>query len=94
MTIYIDENYKCHSSDDGTMREIDEPFFDGKCPEFIEGYRYVPNGETWTRHDGKEFRGVMIAPLTDYNTLRTAQLEYELADADTAIAEMRGETWT
>ena len=38
MTIYIDSDYKCHISDDGTMREFDVPFFDGKCAEFIAGY--------------------------------------------------------
>ena len=52
MTIYIDSDYKCHLSDDGTRRAFDVPFFDVKCAEFVEGYRYVPSGETWTRADG------------------------------------------
>ena len=78
MTIHIDSDCKCHVSDDGTMREFDVPFFDGKCDTFIEGYRYVPADEVWTRSDGTEFAGEMFAPWKDYFSLYIAQLEYEL----------------
>ena len=88
MKIYIDSEYKCHVSDDGTMREFDVPFFEGKCDAFIEGYRYVPDGETWEREDGEMFRGEMIAPWKNYTELYIAQLEYDLADADDALAEL------
>ena len=88
MTIYIDPDYKCHVSNDGTMREFDVPFFDSKCPEFIEGYRYVPSGETWEREDGIEFKGEMISPWKPYIELYIAQLEYDLADADSALNEL------
>lgn len=84
--VYIDNDNKCHVTNDGTMREFDVPFFDGKCDEFIEGYRYVPEGETWTRADGEVFRGEMIAPWKNYTKLYIAQLEYDLADADAALA--------
>lgn len=93
MTIYIDNDYKCHITNDGTMREFDVPFFEGKCQTYIEGYRYVPDGETWTRSDGEMFKGEMIAPCKPYAELYKAQLEYELAqlkaeldDADAALA--------
>ena len=46
MTIYIDSEYKCHVTGDDTRRAFDVPFFDGKCAEFVEGYRYVPAGES------------------------------------------------
>lgn len=95
MKIYIDSDYKCHVSNDGTMREFDVPFFDGKCQTFIEGYRYVPKDETWERADGEVFRGEMIAPWKNYAELERAQLEYELAqlkaeldDADAALNEL------
>ena len=88
MKIYIDSEYKCHVSNDGTMREFDVPFFDGKCQTFIEGYRYIPDGETWERADGEVFRGEMIAPWKNYAELYIAQLEYELADADAALNEL------
>lgn len=88
MKIYVDSDYKCHVSNDGTMREFDAPFFDGKCDAFIEGYRYVPAGETWEREDGVEFKGEMISPWRNYAELYIAQLEYDLADADAALNEL------
>lgn len=77
MTIYVDNDYKCYVSDDGTRRAFDVPFFDGKCTEFIEGYRYVPEGEEWTREDGEVFTGEMISPWKDYALLEAAQASYE-----------------
>lgn len=62
MTIYIDPEFKCHVSDDDTMTAIDTEFFNGKCQEFIEGYRFVPEGMTWLRDDGTLFEGEMICP--------------------------------
>ena len=88
MTIYIDSDYKCHLSNDGTRRAFDMPFFDGKCTEFIEGYRYVPSGETWTRADGEVFAGEMIAPWRDYDQLCKVQLEYEVAQYEAALSEI------
>ena len=84
MKIYIDNEYKCHVSNDGNMREFDLPFFDGKCAEFIEGYRYVPSGDTWTRADGEVFRGEMIAPWRDYAILAELQALYEEEQAKQA----------
>ena len=81
MTIYIDNDYKCHVSDDGTRRAFDVPIFDGKCTEFIEGYRYVPSGETWTRADGEVFTGEMIAPLRGYNELAAIQTAVDRTQA-------------
>lgn len=76
-TIYIDTDFKCHVTDDGTMTAVETDFFYGKCDAFIEGYRFVPEGETWTREDGAEFRGEMISPWKDYAELDNAQREYE-----------------
>ena len=86
MLIYIDSDYKCHASNDGTMREFDVLFFDGKCKEFIEGYRYVPLGERWVKPNGEFFRGEMISPWKDYNELEKAQMEYELQQYETALS--------
>lgn len=88
MKIYIDIDYKCHVSNDGTMREFDVSFFDGKCPAFVEGYRYIPADEIWEREDGEAFKGEMIVPWKAYTELYISQLEYELADADNALAEL------
>lgn len=76
-TIYIDSDFKCHITNDGTMKEIQTDFFDGKCDSFIEGYRFVPSGESWTRADGVVFHGEMISPWKDYSELYNAQREYE-----------------
>lgn len=76
-TIYIDSDFKCHDSNDGTMTAVETDFFDGKCTAFIEGYRFVPAGETWTREDGTTFTGEMVAPWKPYNELDAAQREYE-----------------
>ena len=40
-TIYIDSDFKCHAADDGTMRAVETDFFDGKCDEMLEGYRFI-----------------------------------------------------
>ena len=77
MTIYIDADCKCHVENDGTMTEVQTDFFDGKCKAFIEGYRFVPDGQTWTREDGTVFQGEMIVPWKPYSELDAAQREYE-----------------
>lgn len=92
-TIYIDSDFKCRPVSDGTMTAVETDFFDGKCDTFIEGYRFIPAGETWVRSDGVEFRGEMIAPWKDYRELDEAQRAYErelLADAETALAILLG----
>ena len=77
MTIYLDNDYKCHVNNDGTMREVETDFFNGKCPEFIEGYRFVPSGETWEREDREVFYGEMVAPWKPYGQLAACQSVYE-----------------
>ena len=67
----------CHTSNDGSMREFDVPAFDGKCSAYIEGYRYVPARETWTRDDGEVFTGEMISPAVDSRILEAYQKQYE-----------------
>lgn len=89
-TIYIDSNFKCHVSNDGTMTAIEIDVFDGKCDMFVEGYRFVPKDGSWTRSDGIVFRGEMITPWKDYKELDDAQREYErqqLEEYKSIIAE-------
>lgn len=76
-TIYIDSDFKCHVTNDGTMRSVETDYFDRKCDTLIEGYRFVPAGESWTRNDGAVFFGEMICPWKDYAELDKAQREYE-----------------
>ena len=77
MIIYLDSDFRCHLKNDGTMRAIETNNFDGKCKVFIEGYRFVPSGESWTRSDGKVFYGEMVAPAVNNISLVGAQAQYE-----------------
>jgi hypothetical protein len=90
MKVYIDKDFRIHLSNKDDYREIETDFFDGRCKEYIEGYRYVPEGESWTRADGVVFAGRMISPWKSYGELATAQAAYERgqAEADETIAAM------
>ena len=82
--IYLDANFLCHISDTGGLTAGETTAFDGKCRQYIEGYRFVPAGESWTREDGAVFHGEMVAPWRDYAILAELQAAYEEAMAKTA----------
>lgn len=94
MTIYIDSDYKCYASVADGRRAVETNFFDGKCPEWIESFRFVPGGETWTRDDGEAFTN-MAAPWKDlgeayvaqaaYATAQNAQYEAALSEIEVAL---------
>lgn len=75
MTIYIDNDYKCYVSAADGRRAIETDDFNGKCDEWIESFRFVPAGETWTREDGEVFTN-MIAPWKDLSEAYAAQAAY------------------
>lgn len=77
MTIYIDTDYKCHTTPGAGLTAVETDAFTGKCPSYIEGYRFVPDGSTWTRSDGAIFQGEMMAPWKPWEELDAAQREYE-----------------
>lgn len=95
MTIYIDSDYKCYVSAAEGRRAIETNEFDGKCPEWIESFRFVPVGETWTREGGEVFIGEMLAPWKDlseayaaqaaYVTAQNTQYEAALSEIETAL---------
>lgn len=87
MTIYIDNDYKCHTSPGDGFTSVETDAFDGKCRQFIEGYRFVPAGESWTREDGQVFHGEMIAPWRYSSILEELQALYE-EEQNKATAEM------
>lgn len=89
-TIYLDSDFKCHITNDGTMTAVETDFFGGKCDTFIEGYRFVPSGKSWTRSDGVVFHGEMITPWKDYSLLVAAQAQYEADQAELAAAYQEG----
>lgn len=77
MTIYIDADCKCHTCPVDDLTRVETDAFDGKCKQFIEGYRFVPAGETWTIEDGQVFHGEMVAPWRNYELLVELQAVYE-----------------
>lgn len=90
MTFYYDSDYRLHTTKADNMKPVELSNFDGKCDEYIEGFRYVPEGATWVREDGKKFRGPMCVPWKPYSELDNAQREYErqlLAEYEAALAE-------
>ena len=86
MKIYLDADFRCHLSGGVGMTEVDAELFDGKCPEYIEGYRLVPSGVGWVREDGIVFHGEMIAPWKPWEDLDAAQRAYERQRLEAANA--------
>lgn len=84
MTIYIDNDYRCHVSPGEGLTAVETDAFDGRCRQYIEGYRFVPAGQTWIREDGQEFAGEMVAPWRDYGLLLELQALYEEEQAKQA----------
>lgn len=93
MIIYLDSEFICHLSNDGTMREVQTDVFDGKADEYIKGYRFVPEGETWVRSDGVEFHGVMVAPAIDYMQIMTNVATSYLDDDQAETVTVLFESW-
>lgn len=93
MTIYIDNDCKCHvSNPDGIYTAIEAPEqFKDKCAAYIEGFRVRPDGYTYTREDAKLFGpdGESVSPWRDLALLDEFQAQYEaqLAAAAAAYAE-------
>lgn len=90
MTIYLDKNFKCYTKENSlTVQSVETDYFDGKCDAFIEGYRFVPAGQNWTRDDGVVFTGEMVAPFKDSRLLETVQNMYEQVQAGQEAQDSR-----
>lgn len=66
-TIYVDSDFKCHVTNDGTMTPIETDYFENKCDAYIEGY---------CCEDGKFY------PWKDHDELETAQEEQNVANIE------------
>ena len=95
MTIFIDNDYKCHTSPADGLTAVETDAFNGKCRQYIEGYRFVPAGQSWTREDGQVFHGEMVAPWRDYAILSESQeaAQEEQAKATEEIAAIVEEVY-
>lgn len=88
MTIYIDSDFKCHSANADGLTAVETAFFDGKAPEFVGGYRYVPAGSVWVRDDGAEFPGEMVSPWKPWEELDAVQREYEREQYNSLLTQL------
>ena len=93
MTIYLDSEYRCHLTNDGTRRPVETDAFNGKCAAYIEGYRYIPDGESWTRSDGAVFNGLMVAPAKAYDRIMVDVAIGYLDDDEAESVTMLFEDW-
>ena len=76
-TIYLDLNFLCYLENAQGRTAVQTDVFDGCCDSLIEGYRYIPAGESWTNGDGTVFHGEMLSPAVSYESIRPKQEQYE-----------------
>jgi hypothetical protein len=88
MKIYIDSDCKCHAAPADGLTAVDTDFFGGKAPRYIDGYRFVPAGESWTREDGAVFAGEMVSPWKPWEELDAVQREYEREQYNSLLAQL------
>lgn len=95
MKIYIDTNdgFKCYPTDTGGLLEYEEPFFNGKCSEFIKSYRCKPVGYRWVSENGEFVRAdcKLVAPWKDLGEAYAAQAGYlaqQNAQYEAALTEI------
>ena len=87
MTIYIDSDYKCHITTADGLTAVETDYFNGKCAAYIEGYHFVPAGQTWIRPDGVVFQGEMVSPWKPWRELDAAQRAYEQEQLESLSAQ-------
>ena len=88
-TIYLNKDFQCSVTEKSdTVQSIETDAFDGKCNAYVEGYRFILEGQQWTREDGIVFAGEMIAPFKDYTQLEMVQKLYEQLAEDITYTQL------
>lgn len=88
-TIYLNNDFCCSvSRREDTVQMVETVAFDGKCNAYIEGYRFVPEGQQWRREDGVVFTGEMTAPFKDSAQLELIQKLYEQLAEDITYTQL------
>ena len=91
MKVYLDENYIAHAENAEGYVEAESSFFDFICPEIFPSYRFIPNGHSWERADGKVFNGEAVMLIGNSFETARKQREYEkllFSDMQTALNEL------
>ena len=92
-TVYLDPiTFECHTEQNAEVTRIpyETELFDGKCDEFLRGYRVIPKGYSMLDADGVLLLGEMVAPWKPYGELEAAQAQYERDMAELAAAYQEG----
>ena len=90
MTVYINSEYRCFAADGPGLRAVEVPAFDGKAPDVIEGYRFIPASESWTDENGVIIEGRAMFAWQNVAQLEAAQHAYERLLADVSGSYRRG----
>ena len=87
MTIYIDKDFRCFAEPGEGLEAVQTDFFDGKALGYVEGYRFIPAGRSWTGEDGTVYLGEAAFPVTDWEALDKLQRAYERAQIPELTAQ-------
>ena len=79
MTIYIDSEYHCYAEDAEGRTPVQHDFFDGKIPELIECYKYVPP------HNGHDLF------IQAWKSTELAEVKQQSAEMEEALKILLGE---
>ena len=90
--VFIDDVYACFTENADGRREVESDFFDGKCKELIECFKFVPLGESYTDEYGLTHADGVAWNVKDVDGLvGSAQRTYELhliAEYEQALSEI------
>ena len=76
-TVYLDLEFRCHVTNAPGRTAYETEDFEGCCDAFIEGFRLIPEGESWTKPDGMVLQGEMTIPAVPFDALLQRQAQYE-----------------
>ena len=84
-TIFLDSDFMCHLTDDGTRTEVQTDALDHLCDRAIELMRYVPEGRVWFNPRGFAVHGEFIQ-ATDSSKIDSFQAQAQIEDMKAALA--------
>lgn len=93
MIIYLDSDFMCYVDNAEGRQAVETAEFDGKSRVYIESYRFVPDGQIWTREDGVVFHGLMVCPAKDYDRIMTDVAISYLDDDEAESVTVLFENW-
>ena len=80
-TIYIDADFKCHVTNDGTMAAVETDFFDGKCDAYVEGQMV----QLWSEKMVKSF---LVLKWLQLGKIMTNWMPYSVITKNSCLQNM------